>query len=69
MKIESSYTVPMLTPRQSYPFGQMKVGDSILVPGQGGTTGAGAAYAYGRRHKKKFTCRSEKGGVRIWRVK
>lgn len=52
-----------------YPFRDMDVGDSVLVSGQ---TVGGSAYLsamqHGRLNGKKFSGRTEEGGVRIWRV-
>ena len=50
-------------------FDQMEIGDSVFVEGEGtnGTTYS-SARARGRRAGKRFTARTQEGGVRIWRV-
>lgn len=59
------------TSRVSWPFGGMDVGDTFLVPlgHEGVSKAVGAAHAYGKSNGKKFTCRSQADGVRIWRTK
>lgn len=58
-----------------YPFAKMKVGDSFLVSWNGNRRATQNAvrssiYRYCLRHKgkKKYSCRSQKDGVRIWRT-
>lgn len=54
---------------KKYPFEDMSVGDSIFFEGQ---TSMGkavlAARAYAKYHGRKVSCRSENGGVRVWRT-
>ena len=48
-----------------YPFGQMDVGDSVVVP-KGGRT---AAYVFAHRRNWRFACRPEGDDTfRVWRV-
>lgn len=48
---------------------QKEVGDSLFVPGEDSQGRAAmAARAYGQYTGKKFTCRKEGAGCRIWRV-
>lgn len=76
MKIEDGIEIP---PRRGggappkYPFGKMKVGQSIFFPNEekgSQSTPAMAAYSYARLkgNKIRFEARIEEGGVRIWRV-
>lgn len=53
---------------RKYPFDRMEVGQSFYVFPEPGTTPSIAAYQYARRHGKKFSCRREGDGVRIWRI-
>lgn len=59
--------------RRVYPFREMEIGDSFLVPGDGdkrqlqARIGSAASY-YGKRNNKRFVTRSVEGGVRVWRV-
>lgn len=57
--------------KKKYPFGEMAIGDSFLVPTD--NNGAGsvrcAASYYGSRHPGfKFVVRMVDGGCRCWRV-
>lgn len=65
--------------KAKYPFGNMKISESFVVPAgsaealvpDGSYTPrvASAAYNHGRLHGKKFSYRlDEKGNVRVWRV-
>lgn len=52
-----------------YPFRDMDVGDSVFIPEQGvGGSAYLSAMQHGRLNGKKFSGRTEDGGVRIWRV-
>jgi hypothetical protein len=68
-KIEKGIPIP---PRRCgrkprYPFGQMEIGDSVIVEI---ISGARAATTYGRRHGKKFQSEKQADGkYRVWRVK
>lgn len=56
-----------------YPFREMEIGDSFLVPGNENKkalqarVGSAACY-YGKRNNSRFVTRSVEGGVRVWRV-
>lgn len=52
-----------------YPFKNLEIGDSFLVPNK--TTNAfGASVTYwGRVLNRKFISRKVEGGVRVWRIK
>ena len=52
-----------------YPFADMAVGDSILVPVNKAGGARVSAYYHGKIHKKKFTAQRVADGYRIWRVK
>lgn len=49
-----------------YPFAKMNVGDSFAVPANTFSRAVRAAYAYGARHRIKFSCSS--ASSRIWRA-
>jgi hypothetical protein len=53
-----------------YPFHRMKVGESFLVPHDDAepVSVRNAAYSHGTRHNKRFSCHTERAGVRVWRV-
>lgn len=83
-KIEKDVPLPQGAGRgwRKYPFCDMEVGDSFLVPrdevklrsvGSNGRLGAATIYTaasqYGRRLGRRFTARKlPDGSVRVWRV-
>ena len=67
-KIEKGILIPPPVRRTKYPFGQMEVGDSVFIADDGGGRVIAAACEYGKRHNKKFSCRTVDGGVRVWRI-
>ena len=74
MKIEHGIEIPARTTtlkgRSKYPLADMKVGDSIFLPGNSGTVLTQAAGNYRRRGGSgKFTVRKVRGGYRCWRLK
>ena len=72
IKIAKKVPIPEVTGRGRkaiYPWKQMKVGDSFFVPNKT-TQQFGASLGQARlRLKMKFTQRTEKSGVRVWRIK
>jgi len=50
-----------------YPFGEMEIGDSVLIEGLKSKPVV-AASAYGKNNGKKFSSRAEGNGFRIWRI-
>ncbi len=62
-------SVPMPAKSAGFPFGEMEVGDSFLIPADAHARAVSAASNYGKRYKKKITIRSVGDGVyRAWRV-
>lgn len=51
-----------------YPWREMEVGDSFFVPNMNTADFGGGASTAGKRLGKKFSCRREGNGVRVWRV-
>lgn len=78
---ESRYKVekgiPMPRPAQAYPWADMEVGDSFLLPCEPAeqnkvgnrARNAAASFAHKRKLDWRFSYRHVEGGVRIWRVK
>lgn len=52
-----------------YPFKELEIGDSFLVPNKTTNAFAASVSYWGRRLKRKFTSRATEGGVRVWRIK
>jgi hypothetical protein len=65
MKIEKSIPIP-----SRYPFGQMEVGDSFVIPPEmNRSTVAVYAWRYAQQHGRKFTTRKMPDGTyRCWRT-
>jgi hypothetical protein len=51
-----------------YPFRDMEVGDSFLVPSGSARQARNAAYMFGARNSVKFKSRAVSGGLRVWRI-
>ena len=71
IKIEKSVPMPSgpgKRGRMIYPWDEMDVGDSFFVDGVSSAAMSACASAFGRRNGKKFTCRKEGTGTRVWRV-
>lgn len=57
-------------PYIKYNFGEMDIGDSIIIKGAThDTKEATAAYEYGKRNNVKFSCRHKDGGLHITRIR
>lgn len=55
--------------REKYPFSQLKLGDSFLVPdGKMSTISVSVAKYNKNMQKRRFRARTVKEGVRVWRV-
>lgn len=76
-KIESNIPVPeRRNAGASYPFGDMKAGQSFLVEAKNGDADKArnrlyaATLAFRNKHEKaaKFVVRPVEGGVRVWRA-
>lgn len=66
-EIEKKIPVPG-SPLSIYPFKQMEVGDSFLVPGNNRTAVSVAMTRTALGTTKKFTSRKTAEGIRVWRV-
>lgn len=50
-----------------WPWDQLEVGDSFLMPRKL-SSASGQATAHAKKTGRKYTCRTEAEGIRIWRV-
>ena len=76
-KIEKKVEIPVVHSKVNYPWGEMEVGDSVLIIAEKGDTlfnlkrrvGPAARY-YGEKTNKKFKTLKieEENGVRVWRL-
>lgn len=77
IKLEKGVPIPE-SPKSfasKYPWGQMEVGDSFLIPQidnepiQSTRERASKAVSYAKRHKNiNFCTRKVDGGIRVWRI-
>ena len=69
-KIEKGVILPNLSVGGKYPYSSMEIGDSFFVPSSDASTPTvrQRAYQYGREAGMKFRTRSEKNGLRVWRI-
>ena len=69
-EIELSKGIELPKPRVvfAYPYGEMEVGDSFVVPAQYRAKVLNANYRAGKRLGRKFVARSEGVMLRVWRV-
>ena len=63
--IEANYTNGR---PEKYPWRQMEVGDSFFAEEMPLKRASTYAWEAGRRTGRKFACRRQENGVRIWRV-
>ncbi len=67
--IDKNIAIPgHITKPSSYPFGDMALNDSFLVPREQSKAARAAAVHYARRKGVKFVSRKVEGGIRIWRT-
>ena len=54
----------------TYPFNEMEVGDSFVVPKEKGSSMRNCAFHYQRKHGHKYLTRRNRTGthVRVWRT-
>ena len=70
IKVDKGIPIPKWQQRRKYPWREMKVGDSFFVAGEKDTHRmASAANGIRKLLKMEFVTRTEKGGVRVWRVR
>lgn len=70
LKIEKNVPIPKVTRR--YPFSLMEVGDSVYIPCEANEAAKQVSQritgSMSMLRPRKFTRRSDVGGVRVWRV-
>ena len=69
ISVEVSRDVPVPEPRRRYPYVDMDIGDSFVMPaGSSMQVVCNANYRAGKRLGRKFIARKLEGGIRVWRV-
>ncbi len=51
-----------------WPWGELEVGDSFLMP-RTLSSASGQAVTHAKKTGRKYACRTEAEGIRVWRVK
>lgn len=71
VKVERGIPIPHATVGRhpKWPWKQMRVGDSFLIPGAKERSASSMAGHAGKVNGMKFVVRTVAGGVRVWRVK
>jgi len=67
-EITKAIPIPQPIKRHNYPYEQLQVGESFWVTGVTMQALCNANRRQSKRLDRKFVCRKEKDGVRIWRT-
>jgi hypothetical protein len=67
-EIDKNVPLPVPRKRYSYPYGELQVGESFWVTGVKMASLCNLNLRQGKSLGRKFVCRKEGDGVRIWRV-
>lgn len=70
-KIELTRSVPLPTPRlrNVYPYKDMVVGDSFVVPGSSMQVVCNNNWRMGKKLNMSFIARKDADGIRVWRIR
>jgi hypothetical protein len=66
VEIETGVALPRKLP--VLPYTQLQVGESFLVVDRVMRTVLNLNYKMGKKLGRKFTCRKEEKGIRVWRI-
>jgi hypothetical protein len=67
IKRESGYAIPPARVVYAYPYEEMDVGDSFVVPVEARAKVLNANYRAGKRLGRVFIARTESETIRVWR--
>ena len=67
IKRESGYAIPPARVVYAYPYEEMEVGDSFIVPVAARAKVLNANYRAGKRLGRVFIARTESETIRVWR--
>lgn len=67
-EISKSVPLPTEKVKHNYPHEQLQVGESFLVPDGNMNVLCNYNRIKGKRLERKFVCRKEGVGIRVWRV-
>ncbi len=68
IEVVRGVSAPMPRVVYAYPYEEMEVGDSFVVPVAARQKVLNANYRAGKRLGRKFVARAEGGNLRVWRV-
>ena len=68
IKRESGYAIPPARVVYAYPYDEMEIGDSFVVPVASRARVLNANYRAGKRLQRVFIARTEGDQIRIWRT-
>ena len=66
-EIEKNIEIPS-NKHQKYPWDDLEVGDSFLMPDGNLNQARSASNSWAMRHNVEFAVRTVDGGVRVWRI-
>jgi len=67
-EIQKDVPLPTKRVKHDYPYEQLEVGESFVVSGVGMNSLCNLNRVKGRKYGRKFVCRKDGEGIRIWRV-
>ena len=67
IKRESGYAIPPARVVYAYPYEEMDIGDSFVVPVEARAKVLNANYRAGKRLGRVFIARTEGESIRVWR--
>ena len=67
-QIDSDVPPPQPRKRHNFPYEQMQVGESFWVSGMKMQSLCNVNVRQAKRLKRKFACRKEGDGIRVWRI-
>ncbi len=70
IEVDTKIPIPKRGPgdRSKYPWITMKIGESFYVPGRTIESFSAQVTNAAKRFRTRYTCRTENGGVRVWRI-
>lgn len=66
--ITKAVPIPAEKVKHNYPYDQLQVGESFHVPGGNMNVLCNYNRTRGKKLERKFVCRKEGDGIRVWRI-
>lgn len=71
--VEIEKNIPILGPKEKYPFEKMEIGDSFFIANGNSASINSSKWQFIKSTEigkdRQYTCRKVEGGVRVWRIK